>query len=88
MANNQVRGITIEIGGDTSKLGKALQNAETQSRNLQKELKQINAALKMDPSNVELAAQKQKVLKEHPTVNSKWQAGWASHPCYSVPGED
>lgn len=64
MANNQVRGITIEIGGDTSKLGKALQNAETQSRNLQKELKQINAALKMDPSNVELAAQKQKVLKE------------------------
>ena len=64
MANNQVRGITVEIGGDTTKLGKALQSAETQSRSLQKELKQINTALKLDPSNVELAAQKQKVLKE------------------------
>lgn len=64
MANNQVRGITIEIGGDTSKLGKALQASETQSRKLSKELKEIQAALKLDPSNVELAAQKQKVLKE------------------------
>lgn len=64
MANNQVRGITVEIGGDTTKLGKALQDSESKSRSLKNELKEINSALKLDPSNVELAAQKQKVLKE------------------------
>lgn len=57
-----IKGITVEIGGDTSKLGKALESSEKQSRNLQKELKQVNTALKFNPSNVELLAQKQKVL--------------------------
>lgn len=59
-----VRGITVEIGGDTSKLGKALENSEKKSRALQKELKQVNTALKFNPNNVELLTQKQKVLTE------------------------
>lgn len=61
MAGN-VKGITVEIGGDTSKLGKALESSEKQSRNLQKELKQVNTALKFNPSNIELLTQKQKLL--------------------------
>lgn len=59
-----VKGITVEIGGDTSKLGKALESSEKQSRDLQKELKQVNTALKFNPGNVELLAQKQKLLAE------------------------
>ena len=63
MANN-VKGITVEIGGDTTKLGKALSDSEKQSRNLQKELKSVNTALKFNPDNVELLTQKQKLLTD------------------------
>lgn len=63
MAGN-VKGITVEIGGDTTKLGKALESSEKQSRNLQKELKQVNTALKFNPDNVELLTQKQKLLTD------------------------
>lgn len=59
-----VKGITVEIGGDTSKLGKALESSEKQSRDLQKELKQVNTALKFNPNNVELLTQKQKLLSD------------------------
>lgn len=62
MANKLIRGITIEIGGDTTKLGKALESTEKSSRSLQSELREIDQALKFDPSNVELLAQKQTVL--------------------------
>ena len=64
MANNTIKGLTIEIGGDTTKLGKALQSIEKQSGSLQKELNQINKQLKFDPTNTTLLAQKQQVLKE------------------------
>ena len=63
MAGN-VKGITVEIGGDTTKLGKALTQSEKQSRTLQKELKSINTALKFNPGNIELVTQKQKVLAQ------------------------
>ena len=59
-----VKGITVEIGGDTTKLGKALESSEKQTRNLQKELKQVNTALKFNPDNVELLTQKQKLLTD------------------------
>lgn len=65
MANKLIRGITIEIGGDTTKLGKALESSEKSSRSLQSELKEIESALKFDPSNVELLAQKQTVLTQN-----------------------
>ena len=61
MANN-IRGITIEIGGDTSKLGKALESSEKKSRSLNTELRQIQQSLKFNPANVELLTQKQTVL--------------------------
>ena len=64
MANKAIRGITIEIGGDTTKLGKALESSEKQSRSLQVELRQIEKLLKFDPTNTELLAQKQKVLTD------------------------
>lgn len=64
MPSNTIKGLTVEIGGDTTKLGQALQGVESQSRNLSKELGQINKLLKMDPGNTDLMAQKQKVLAE------------------------
>lgn len=64
MASKAIRGITIEIGGDTSKLGKALEGTEKQTRSLQVELKQVEKLLKLDPTNTELLAQKQKLLAD------------------------
>lgn len=57
-----IRGITVEIGGDTTKLGKALESVNKQSRSLQSELKGVNSLLKLDPSNVTLLKQKQDLL--------------------------
>lgn len=64
MATNKIKGITIEIGGDTTKLTKALDTANKTSRDLQSELKQVDRMLKFDPSNVELLTQKQEILTE------------------------
>ena len=64
MASSKIKGITIEIDGDTTKLGKALESSESSSKSLQSELKGINTLLKLDPSNVELLTQKQKVLTD------------------------
>lgn len=64
MAGKTIKGLTVEIGGDTTKLGKALESVEKNSKSLSSELGQINRLLKMDPSNTELLAQKQKVLAE------------------------
>lgn len=63
MAGN-IKGLTVEIGGDTTKLGKALENVNKKSRDLTSELGQVNRLLKMDPGNAELVAQKQKILAE------------------------
>lgn len=60
----RVSGITVEIGGDTTKLGKALGDVNKESRSLQGELRGVETLLKMDPSNVELITQKQKILNE------------------------
>lgn len=61
---NLIKGLTVEIGGDTTKLGKAIENVNKKSRDLSSELGQINRLLKMDPGNTDLLAQKQKVLAE------------------------
>lgn len=62
MAGKTIKGLTVEIGGDTTKLGKALDNVNKQSKNLSGELRDINKLLKLDPGNADLLAQKQKVL--------------------------
>ena len=64
MANKKIAGITVEIGGDTTKLGKALSDVDKKSKNLKTELQEINKALKLDPKNTELLAQKQQVLAD------------------------
>ncbi len=63
MAGN-IKGITIEIGGDTTKLDKALKDVNKNSRDLNKELRDIEKSLKFNPGNTELVAQKQRVLAE------------------------
>lgn len=61
---DKIKGITIEIGGDTTSLQKELEAAGDRSRDASKELSQINNALKFDPSNVTLLGQKVDVLKD------------------------
>lgn len=63
MAGN-IKGLTVEIGGDTTKLGKALEDVNKKSRNLSSELGEVNRLLKMDPGNADLLAQKQQILAE------------------------
>ena len=64
MAKNVIKGLTVEIGGDTTKLGKALEDVNKKTSDLSGELSSINRLLKLDPGNVDLLAQKQKVLAE------------------------
>ena len=71
MANNTIKGLTVEIGGDTTKLGKALEDVEKKSRDLSSELGQINKLLKLDPGNADLLAQKQKVLADAVSTTAK-----------------
>ena len=63
MANN-IKGITIEIGGDTTKLDKALSGVNKEVRSTQAELREVNKLLKVDPKNTEALAQKQTLLKD------------------------
>lgn len=68
MAAKTIKGITVEIGGSTTKLNEALKSAETPARNLQSSLKAVNQALKLDPTNTELLAEKQKILASYINV--------------------
>lgn len=61
---NRIKGITVEIGGDTTGLDKALKSVNTSIRSTQSALKDVNRLLKLDPSNTELLSQKQKLLKD------------------------
>jgi len=61
---NKIAGLTIEIGGETTGLTKALTGVNKQSRDLQSELREVDKLLKLDPKNSELIAQKQKILAE------------------------
>ena len=64
MAGN-IKGIIVEIGGDTSGLQKALSKVNSATSSLSKELRGINSLLKLDPTNTELVAQKQQVLAKN-----------------------
>ncbi len=69
MAKN-IKGITIEIGGNTEPLENALNNINKQTKSTQYELRQVEKLLKLDPTNVELLAQKQQLLSKQ-TENTK-----------------
>jgi len=57
-----IKGINILIGSDTTGLSKALSDVNKNARDIQSELKQVEKLLKLDPTNTELLAQKQKLL--------------------------
>ena len=71
MANN-IKGITVEIGGDTGPLSSALKGVNKTAGDLQSELREVNRQLKFDPGNTELLTQKQAILaKEIDTTKEK-----------------
>lgn len=59
---SRIKGLTVEIGGDTTGLQKALQGVNGKIKNTQSQLKDVDRLLKLDPKNTELLAQKQKLL--------------------------
>lgn len=59
-----LKGVTVQIGGDTTKLGEAIQKARKSASSLSGELKGVESLLKFDPTNTVLLAQKQQILAE------------------------
>lgn len=59
---SRIQGITVEIGGDTTKLSSALSSVNKEIKNTQSQLKDVEKLLKLDPTNTELLAQKQRLL--------------------------
>ena len=64
MAGGRIKGITVEIGGDTTGLDKALKGVNSTIKTTQSSLKDVNKLLKLDPANTNLVTQKQKLLKD------------------------
>lgn len=61
---NRIKGITVEIGGDTTKLQTALKTVNTEIKSTQSALKDVEKLLKLDPTNTTLLAQKQMLLTQ------------------------
>ena len=59
---DRIKGITVEIGGDTTGLNKALSGVNKKIKSTQSQLKDVERLLKMDPGNVKLLEQKQRLL--------------------------
>ena len=64
MAKNRIKGITIEIAGETQSLQNSLKSVNNILRDTQSSLKDVDNLLKMDPGNVELLTQKQNYLND------------------------
>ena len=61
---NRIKGISVEISGDTTRLTKALKNVDSSIKNTQNQLRDVNKLLKLDPGNTELLSQKHKLLAQ------------------------
>ena len=61
---NRLKGITLEIGGDTTELSKSLSAVNKEIKDTQAQLKDVQKLLKMDPTNIDLLKQKQKLLTD------------------------
>lgn len=61
---NRIKGITVEIGGDTTKLQTALKGVNSSIRDTQSQIRDVEKLLKLDPGNTELLAQKHRLLGE------------------------
>ena len=64
MAGNRIKGITVEIGGDTTKLQNALRGVNSEIKSTESQLRDVNKLLKLDPGNTELLAQKHRLLAD------------------------
>lgn len=71
MASSRIKGITIEIGGDTTKLDSALSGVNRNLSDTQRNLRDVNRLLKLDPSNTVLLEQKQRLLSSAINDTSK-----------------
>ena len=61
---SRIKGITIEIGANTVKLTEALRNVDSNLKDTQADLRDVNKLLKLNPGNVQLLAQKQELLQK------------------------
>lgn len=68
---NNIKGLTIEINGDVTKLDKALSSVDKSLNTTQRNLKEVERLLKLDPSNVELLDQKQRLLSQQVELTTK-----------------
>ena len=59
---NRIKGLTIELGGDSTGLDKALKSVNSTIKSTQQQLRDVDKLLKLDPKNTELLAQKQRLL--------------------------
>jgi phage-related minor tail protein len=62
--SKRIEGITIKIGADTTELKSAIKGIDSELRNTQGQLRDVNRLLKLDPGNTELIAQKQRILAD------------------------
>lgn len=84
-----VKGITIEISGNTTKLETALRNVKAQGKNVESSLRNVNKALKFNPNNTELLTQKLTLLKERvQTTKDKLEAFKAAQKSMDADGVD
>lgn len=89
MASGRIRGITIELSGDTKGLVKSLNNAKKSVKDVQSALKDVDKLLELDPKNVELVAQKQKLLKEQTqALKEKLEAAKTAMEGFKDAGDD
>ena len=68
MSTGKIKGITVEIGGDTRPLNDALKKSEKQIKTTQSELREVNRQLKFDPTNTELLKAKAKPCLQVPSA--------------------
>lgn len=61
---NRIKGITVEISGDTTRFSKVLKGINKTIKNTQTQLKDVEKLLKLDPINTELLSQKQRLLAD------------------------
>lgn len=59
---DRIKGITVEIGGDTTKLSDALKGVNRSIRETQSELRDVNKLLKLDPGNSDLLIDRKSVV--------------------------
>jgi phage-related minor tail protein len=73
MASNRIKGLTIEIGGNTTKLTDSLKDVDKSLKDTQSQLKDVNKLLKLDPKNVDLLKQRHELLGKAVTDTKKRQ---------------